>query len=293
MQFSVETLLLLLRNVNGSFAPHPVFPQRLQVALAEVRANAVELVRLPWFSDEHAEDVRIPSEGVVALCRALALNTSVRSVVLFGNPLDTAAVRTLADLLRGNERLEWLNISDCSLTTEHIGLLAAALVENSGLMILNLGQNAVDDAGAQALVPALIAKNKLRTLELNLNDIGPIGCKAICRALRGTDSPSSLEYLGLWGNPILDVGAKRIAKMLRVNRSLTTLVLSGTGLTGEGVALVCDVLAKHNTTVTSLQLQRIDLSTDRGGRGLTAIISMLRKNMTLLELDLCEAGPLA
>jgi hypothetical protein len=142
--------------------------------------------------------------------------------------------------------------------------LADGLRVNRTLTYLDLGSNYIDDHGGVALGDALASGTALRYLNLVHNNIGPLAAAALGRALA---SNCSLTELHLGDNVVLDAGAVALAAALSTNTTLTYLDLQYNAIgenaptpwyqeqlaTGE-VAAALTAMMRQNTTLKTLNL---------------------------------------
>jgi hypothetical protein len=101
------------------------------------------------------------------------------------------------------------------------------------------------------------------------------GCIKLLKANR-TNTSLTLS----WKN-IGDDGAKKIADALKENTSLTSLYLSNNNIGPVGAQYIAEAL-KHNTSLTQLSLR----SNNIGDDGAKAIADALKENTSLTKLDL-------
>lgn len=108
-----------------------------------------------------------------------------------------------------------------------LAVLAMALVNNTHVTRLHLDGNSISDRGASLLAYAIQQNKTLTFLSLNDNHIGSAGVEAIAAALHHENGNTTLRTLRLANNRIGNHGGKRLRRMLRQNRTLTEIHLSG------------------------------------------------------------------
>ncbi|CAF4461137.1 unnamed protein product [Didymodactylos carnosus] len=147
-----------------------------------------------------------------------------------------------------------------------------------------LGNMGIVDEAIPLIIRRALREKKCRDLELNGNELTGEGARLLCDELKTNTTLMSLD-LG-WNKGIGDEGVQHLSNMLTVNRTLTDLRLSGTGLTDRGVELLCTSL-RTNTSLERLSLDRNRFITDTS---VDFLISMLRENHTLkvLIVDGCS-----
>jgi Ran GTPase-activating protein (RanGAP) involved in mRNA processing and transport len=92
---------------------------------------------------------------------------------------------------------------------------------------------------------------------------------------------STLKILGLGSNDITDNGVQSLARMLKINQSLTVLGLVSNEITDQGLQCLANVLANNNTTLQVLHLSKNQSITDRS---VDILIEMFKKNHSLQAL---------
>ena len=83
----------------------------------------------------------------------------------------------------------------------------------------------------------------LKSANLAENDVGDEGAVAISAALENNNTLTELNLAAKWGGvKISATGAQAIAKMLAVNRALTSLDLGYNGVGAGGAQAIADAL---------------------------------------------------
>jgi NACHT/LRR/PYD domain-containing protein 3 len=91
-------------------------------------------------------------------------------------------------------------------------------------------------------------------------------------------NPSTVQHLYLGQNGITDIGVGYLAEMLKSNRMITWLWLSGNDIGDRGVQLLTDTLANQNLSLEWLFLNSNKSISDASVDGL---INMLKRNHSL------------
>ncbi|CAE7245105.1 NLRC3, partial [Symbiodinium natans] len=143
------------------------------------------------------------------------------------------------------------------LTSADLQALADILAENLLLVKIDLRECGVDVAGAQALGAALKLNKTLKELDLRWNaDIGDEGCKALAEGLAEN---RSLERIDLGGCRIATAGAQALGTALKANGTLKDLYLGyNDALGAEG----CEALAEgilRNVGLVEVNLKWCDV----------------------------------
>jgi hypothetical protein len=217
------------------------------------------------------------SVGMRELAAALALNTTLTSLSLWGRGLVAADAHELAGALGRNKTLEALSLSRNNIGPEGARYLAAALERNNSLTTLNLGRSNIGPDGARHLAAALERNKTLKTLNLTSNNIGPDGACYLAAAL---ERNSVLETLWLGENNVGDDGAAAFRTALERNNTLVELALSYNNIGEDGARHLAAAL-ERNFTLTRLYLSGNDI----GQAGATAALrTALEANCTLERL---------
>ena len=158
----------------------------------------------------HLSRCRMGPVGAQHLAHALRLNTSVKTLKLFNNPLGDEGAKALAEMLGGN------------------GAESSGTVNNT-LEHVHLSRCRMGPVGAQHLAHALRLNTSVKTLKLFNNPLGDEGAKALAEMLGGNGAEGSgtvntaLEHVDLINCSIGPVGAQHLAQALCVNTSVKTL----------------------------------------------------------------------
>jgi Ran GTPase-activating protein (RanGAP) involved in mRNA processing and transport len=202
--------------------------------------------------------------GAKHVADMLGVNVSLTSITLLDNQLGDEGWCAIFDALRGNPQskiVEW-NLSgeginpttveslaayvalSGSLTCQdgkkvfkakllsakckHCGLTQDEHSMKGSLMSINLSENVMGPDGARALAPAIAATGSLTKLSLARNMLEEEGTKSICEALNIKQILKELDLSGSYNGSSIGgpAGAKHVADMLTVNRSLTSLDLT-------------------------------------------------------------------
>jgi Ran GTPase-activating protein (RanGAP) involved in mRNA processing and transport len=131
-------------------------------------------------------------------------------------------------------------------------------------------------------VIARIAANDREITEINCRSLSAGKFRALCAAL-STNTNVTTFFSG--GSRMMDKlgdeGARYLANTLRLNTSITTLVLETNNISSEGAGAIADALAT-NTTLAMLDLTGNNIRS----QGARAIADALATNTTLAMLDL-------
>ena len=230
-----------------------------------------------------------------------AKHSSLTSLSLCRNPLGAAGVSALADFIRRNVTVEFLDISSVNMTDngdsmEGVINLASALEEAKGLTTLHMSSNNLTDftgrtEGAAALAAALQVNQSLRTLDISDNCLGVQGARFLDECVVSNRTLTSLD---ISMNRIGGNGAQFIASMLSRGSlaSLQTLNVSNNDLCGmygeedlDAAKQLRDGIAAHEA-LTALDLSHNAVTIDCG----KIIVEGLRKNTSLTQLELAKGN---
>ena len=125
----------------------------------------------------------------------------------------------------------------------------------------------------------------LTRLYLSNNCISDMGVHSLTQVL--AHSNATLNVLDVRTNGITDLGAQYLAGMLKTNKTLTQLVLSGNKISDRGVQLLARAQTDHNRSLKELYLSRnafVCPST------VDVLVIMLLQNLSLNKLFLQGCG---
>jgi len=240
---------------------------------------------------------------------------SLRSLDLKQNRVGVEGAKAIADALRVNDSLTFLDLSANNLTSETVYIKATEVQGDSfnegdkviyqgREMIISAGKKKDEDLyirmrpldwllGIEAIANALRINSSLTSLDLSFNALCGIttdlfgrqsgfysaeGIKAIADALGANASLTSLD---LKGTEIDDDGARVISESLTRNNSLMSLDLSWNRIGVEGAEAMGKSL-HDNGSLTSLNLYNNDI----GDEGAKALIAELADDSSLTKLDM-------
>ena len=180
----------------------------------------------------------------------------LNSLDMWGCVLTAPHCTYLGQLLKNpiNCKIEELNLSHCSLTSEGIGELVCGLGDNYTLRDLDLVGNPITSEGVAAVATMLKTNSSLDTLWLEECSIGSDGGVELGTAL---EKNNTLKILWLSGNSLGDNGVRGLSIGLANNSSLKRLYLRGDESLGvEGVSLLLECLEEKNKTLMRLGLPK-------------------------------------
>jgi hypothetical protein len=177
---------------------------------------------------------------------------------------------TIAEYLKGNCTLEFLNLGKNFIGHEGMVNIAEAMRFNSSLIELDLSYNFADDQFSVLLVEAL--KSNINLQRINLR-----GIEVVCSGIifEHLASNSSLRFLDCSENFVSEDSIEKLSESLKSNSSLQGIVLAGNHINDSSVLKMCTSL-EFNTSI-----QNIDLSLNPiSDSGASAILDLLKKKQT-------------
>ena len=185
--------------------------------------------------------------------------------------INDSDVASLSQALAANSSLSKLRLYGFWIGNSGVASLSQALVKNSSLVHLDLSWNCVGGSGAESLSNALLENSSLTHLELKWNDIGNSGAESLSKALTKN---SSLTHLDLRRNRIGDDGAVSLFQALAVNSSLISLDLMGNSVGDSSTASIFQALETNST------LNYLDLRANKFYSSGRAVLSSVCENNT-------------
>ena len=153
---------------------------------------------------------------------------------------ETSIGKYMAEALKVNETLTWLDLSSNDLT--YVGNYMAQVIDlcealkvNSALRTLDLKNNFLTAEGARLFADALTVNRTLTDLDLSVNSLSthvvpesdPMklfdDMSGVIKLTEALKTNSTLQILNLADNRLGTEGAKHVADMLTVNKRLSVL----------------------------------------------------------------------
>ncbi|KAM3909975.1 NACHT, LRR and PYD domains-containing protein 12-like [Leptodactylus fuscus] len=191
----------------------------------------------------------------------------------------------LAFIMETCTNIEGLSISGCSLDTEGLERLVPVL---HNLQILSFAYNRLPDTSCTQLASVIRNNRSLKILDLSYNRLSGPHFSDVMAAL---SSPACrIEELRLAGNDLPDTSCTQLASIIRNNRSLKMLDLSGNYLSGPHFSDVVAALSSPSCRIERLYLGKNNLP----DTSCTQLASGIWHNRSLKILDLSNnrlSGP--
>lgn len=144
---------------------------------------------------------------------------------LVGLEFSLCSIRAFSEMLKKNQSLKSLFLSDHSIDDQCLQILSEGISENVSLLELNFSNNSLGDEGIAALADSLEKNMSIRSVELQDNLIGDLGAESLTSVLeieriedrkKGSSNLlnmlNSLEYLNLSRNDIGYFGATALVR---------------------------------------------------------------------------------
>ncbi|KAM5129463.1 uncharacterized protein ACMZJ9_019982 [Mantella aurantiaca] len=220
------------------------------------------------------DSCNIQSEGLRKLVPALH---AIQKISLMSNLLTDGSCPHLASVIRDNQTLRTLDLSDNNLEGSHFRDLMAALT-TSRIEELQLRDNHLTDISCPHLASGIRDNQTLKTLHLSKNNLKGPHFRDLMKAL----TTSRIEELHLMNNHLTDRSSLHLASGIRDNQTLRKLNLCGNNLEGRHFSDLMEALT--TSQIEELHLKN-NLLTDRSCPHLA---SGIRDNQTLRILELSE-----
>ncbi|KAH0947743.1 hypothetical protein HN011_000541 [Eciton burchellii] len=177
-------------------------------------------------------------------------------------PVSSSILDVLDTTLQKYNTITVLKLSNCRINAEGVQQIAQILTRVDSLRDLNLDNNPNAEENYHLLCKPIA---NLHYLSLKMCKLSDNGIEKIANELMYQDPPDDpkLIALNVADNGITDIGAAYIATMLRTNRSLQSLVLSGNKIQDDGAVLIiqelCMSALTHEETVDLRRRKFIEL----------------------------------
>ncbi|PIO24183.1 hypothetical protein AB205_0216880, partial [Aquarana catesbeiana] len=172
---------------------------------------------------------------------------------LSSNLLTDSSCSHLASVIRNNQTLRTLDLSDNNLEGPHFRDLMEALT-TSRIEELQLRYNDLTDSSCPHLASGIRNNQTLRRLDLSENNLGGTYFSDLMEAL----TTSRIEELHLYKNHLSDSSCPHLASGIRTNQTLRTLDLSENNLKGLNFSDLKEALT--TSRIEKLQIEDNSLS---------------------------------
>ncbi|KAH9329000.1 hypothetical protein KI387_001108 [Taxus chinensis] len=207
---------------------------------------------------------RIDTSGCYRIVCALARNSTVESLDISGNYVNSKCAQEFRRVLEENRTLKHLNMSNTSMSDKGVHYIAAALFRNNSLQSLQLERNSMGGDGIEHLLCPLSrfkpgqaqANTSLKSLSIGgaPNKMGNDGVNALVQMI--STNQSLLKFAVNDDESMSNTDFIKVLKALQRNTALKALSLKGCkGVAGDAVLeAIMDVLQVNPW------LEEIDLS---------------------------------
>ncbi|XP_077116947.1 uncharacterized protein LOC143773356 [Ranitomeya variabilis] len=231
-------------------------------------------------TDQHPQDV-------IAVRRWLAMTigglqkTPVPVIVLLlsCNDLPDTSCIHLSSVIRNNQSLKTLDVSNNRLYGPYFSDLMEAIADSS-IEKLCLAKNNLPDTSCIHLASVIRSNKFLKILDLSHNSLSGHHFSALIEAL--SRPACRIEELLLARNNLSDSSCTQLASVIRNNRSLKTLDLSGNRLYGREFGDLTEALSHPDCRIEELLLASNSLP----DMSCFQLASVIRNNPSLKKLDL-------
>lgn len=208
---------------------------------------------------------------------AVAKNTSIAALELKRATIDRQMAVELGMCLGSCKSLQTLKLTNCvfkesALAVLFLGMQHCATLQEIIINSCDFGGNSLD------FVAATLSLMKIKSLTLNNGNITTEGIKFLCKSIAQN---SHLEELNLSRNSLTIYDARSIASCLASSeQNIKSLSLGSCTLDDECIQIL------SNSFLQSKKIEKICLSrNDITGKGALALIRVLEKNTSIIELD--------
>jgi Ran GTPase-activating protein (RanGAP) involved in mRNA processing and transport len=257
----------------------------------------------------------LPMIGFTHFLRALAQRPTLTKLGLRYCPLGRNEARLLQMALCNTPSLQSLALRYSTLGSAGLAELAPALYHNTSIKVLDISSNNFNDMESARLLRDIIRCNKTMTaLDVSRNSFGRILGAVECIA-DSLGSNSTLMKIDLSSCELGNGGVSTLAQKLgSQNTTLQKLTLSTNSITSTGVGILLEAMEQSSHHIADLDLQRNLIGNEGasilalalgknalpnltrlslsqcgiGDDGFIALVLALKKNTSLLHLDLCS-----
>ena len=249
------------------------------LSIAGVQKLAGGIANTKTLRDLNLSMCKIKNYGASFLASAFAVNKSLHTIVLQGNPCGgNQSTKRLAFALMRSQRLRHLYLGETNIG-EGIDHFARFIETTRTLKTLDLSYNNISDEGAVSIGNAMMVNRSITSLCLKHNKIADEGLKSLAA---GLVTNSFLVSLDVGGNTVGDEGFAKLCTVLSTNDNLLELDI-GDNQIGVDSAIVAADMLRSNTALCTLNLSDNPIQY----RGVMRVADALRINETL---QVCYVG---
>ncbi|KAK4520510.1 fatty-acyl coenzyme A oxidase [Mucor velutinosus] len=232
----IESLHLADCNLNGK----NVYDILVSISQSGNRSMHLNLAQNPIMK----EVMHLPK-----LHSAILQGEGPKSISFARIEWDDSTLREFIDCLRDNQTITHLNLSDITMrdtdeiSEDTVRMLTSLFERNTCLteLELNFDHNKVARSPLSAFQPRSLI------------------CNAIVQALPGLRHNASLQYLDISNLYIEDAGAFALARVLKTNKRLQSIILEDNNISIDGYRSLTKVIEESATQVINIPIPRKDL----------------------------------
>jgi hypothetical protein len=187
--------------------------------------------------------------------------------------------KQLGDLIHECQHNSRVNLYQRNLNDDDMNIVVKVAINEKKCTELWLEKNQITSIGASIIANALNNNITLVWLSLSSNHVCDNGVRALAKTL--TFHNSSLSTLALHSTGTTDKGAEYLAEMLKINKTLTELTLSGNEIGNRGIRLLATALTHHNNTLKRLYVSKNILVNDSS---IDSLVQLFEYDRNLQEL---------
>ncbi|XP_043267553.1 uncharacterized protein [Venturia canescens] len=249
------------------------------------QACALMIKKTTCLEQFEARDITLTQQHMNILKRPLQLVSHLHVLKLENCGLAGRAFLILVAALKMNTGLKELHLADNGFEQEDAIQLGALLRVNNHLQLLDISNNHIKDEGVRDLMDGLVAQSGectngkgLSILVLWNNDLTRSSSTYFSEAIAQSRSLETLNIgKNVVGNEIFELAQEPLIK----SRSLLQLGMQSTNVTCKGALLLAGIIEKNRS------LQRIDLRDNNiQMEGLAALSFAMKRNPCVTQLDL-------
>ena len=176
----------------------------------------------------------------------------VTELILGGDNIGDKGIADIANSLRTNTTISYLNVTGCGISDIGVQSLAEAIAANGSIRLeeLDISYNNIGDMGLARIATALQINTTIKYFSMSHCGISDKGAESLARVLAVN---RSLTCLNLSWTKNSDTGTAHIATAVHVNNSLGWLLVGGVTTTDAAVLSLVDAL-KTNTSLKDMSL---------------------------------------
>ena len=164
-----------------------------------------------------------PSE-IRELCEGIALNLSLKDLILPGNSLGDVGIEALANAVTKHPHIQAMHLFSNKVSCRGAISLATLLKTNKSIQEVFLWDNLIGDKGVSALGDSLIGNHTLKVLFLDMNKVTSDGCNELLSSLQKN---LALESLHLAYNQLDDKVIPQLETLVFKHKNLRKVIIEG------------------------------------------------------------------